>query len=155
VVPDGLKQLVNRLSNRCLQIIRPQVPTQEVLLNFFVSGVQFGDLNSVDLDIDGPFVIECGKDNTFDVVDNWIAEFAIFVDLLGWTVSILDLLVNVGDRVFHENGRVGVGLAHLDSSEAEEHVMRDDDWLDWVGAVVPRQHVDFALVHAKLAHVGF
>ena len=75
------------------------------------------------------------------------------------TVGGHDFPSYVLHRVFHENGRVGVGLAHLllTSLQTEEHVVGQNDGLELdLGsiAVLPRQHVHLPLVHSQLAHVG-
>ena len=65
-------------------------------------------------------------------------------------VRAADLPPDVGRRVLHEDGRVGVRLGHLRLAglEAVEHVVRQDDGLALLAArrvaVVAREHVDLS-----------
>ena len=33
--------------------------------------------------------------------------------------------------------------------------MGEDDWLDWISAVISREHVDLSLIQTQLANIGF
>jgi len=33
--------------------------------------------------------------------------------------------------------------------------MREDDWLDWISAVISCEHVDLSLIQTQLANIGF
>lgn len=58
--------------------------------------------------------------------------------------------------VLHEDGRARNTLRHLCARETLHHVMREDDRLPQIRllCVLAREHVDLALIQAKLADIG-
>mmetsp|Transcript_15871 Transcript_15871/g.24424 ORF Transcript_15871/g.24424 Transcript_15871/m.24424 type:complete len:252 (-) Transcript_15871:451-1206(-) len=152
MVSHRLEQLVDGLGNGRLQVARMKSSGLEVSLNVGVGSVELINVGLVFLSQGhDEAVLEGGHHHVLHVIDDRVLSD----NSLG-AEALRDLSLNVLGRVLHEDGGVGVGLAHLSLAllQAHQHVVREDHWLHRVCAVVPSEHVHFTLVKTELAHVG-
>mmetsp|Transcript_59867 Transcript_59867/g.105264 ORF Transcript_59867/g.105264 Transcript_59867/m.105264 type:complete len:262 (-) Transcript_59867:365-1150(-) len=87
-----------------------------------------------------------------------VVHDGVLVHHLGRAERFLDLALHILRRVFHEDGRVRVGLGHflLAFLQARQHVVGDNDRFKFLllrAGVLSCEHVDLSLVHAQLADV--
>mmetsp|Transcript_17078 Transcript_17078/g.41991 ORF Transcript_17078/g.41991 Transcript_17078/m.41991 type:complete len:351 (+) Transcript_17078:1159-2211(+) len=151
VVAHGLQNLVQVPGQRRLHIPRVQLQRHEVRLHLLVRRVVLVPpvvRPAAHAELAAP-----RHDHVLDVLQARVAG-----DLAGGAVRLLQLQVHVRLGVLHKDGALGVRLGHLllPLLEPGQHVVAEDHRLVLaldVVAVLARQHVHLALIHAELADV--
>mmetsp|Transcript_3391 Transcript_3391/g.5306 ORF Transcript_3391/g.5306 Transcript_3391/m.5306 type:complete len:240 (-) Transcript_3391:448-1167(-) len=145
-----LQYAIQCLSDSSLQVPWVDTPRFVISLQFLVMSVG----HAFSINIYGYHAV-VAQYNMFRVVHNWV-----ILNNLRRTKSFLDLPLNICFRILHEYGGVRVTFAHLLLSlfETHKHVVGDDSGLEshlFGSGVLSGKHVDFSLVHSKLADICF
>lgn len=151
MIPYRLEQLVDGCSDSWFEVTWVKETAQVVLLKLFVASIHFINGFIVLFDLDFPAIFLSGEDDVSGVVDNWVVLYYLL-----WAVTFIYLSFDISGGILHKDGGVRVGFRHLFLTlfETKKHVMTQDDWLYYVGAVVSGEHVDLGLINTKLADIG-
>mmetsp|Transcript_861 Transcript_861/g.2071 ORF Transcript_861/g.2071 Transcript_861/m.2071 type:complete len:375 (-) Transcript_861:248-1372(-) len=169
VITHRLQELVHRQNQPLLEPQRHKPAPQEVGLDLLVRSVRLSTSLEGSIGDGENDVLHVVEARVLQVVRRQVHALHPGIDIprllrslcllrLRGAVGIIDFTSHVLRGVLHENSGVRVRLGHLLLAllEPVEHVVRQDDGLVLDArsvAVLPRKHVDLALVHAQLADV--